>query len=412
MNGKILLVPLLVSSLLAAGPALAAEYWLCAGATAKEMPDGAVVTMWGFAQDNNNNLSDGCGGQPQVPGPELVVLPEDSTGLIVHLRNDLPVLNGEQVRVSLFIQGQASSAAGAPATAFFTDAQSRERARSFIEEALPGAPVTYVWREFKPGTYLYMSGTHPAVQVQMGLYGMACKDAGPGLAYAGVPYDRAVALLYSEIDPGLHAAVQADDYGPGKSVTSTFNYHPEYFLVNGEPYVRGVTPEIPAGNVGQRILIRFANAGLQPHVPVLQGGYLKLVAEDGNPYPYSREQYSVLLPAGKAMDAIFTPGAGGTYAIHDQRMNLTNALQTPGGLMSFLKVNPPVLYFSTLGNAAVPGVAGPYDDADIYAWDGTAFSRVFRASAAGLPADANVDALKVVDADTFYLSFNRNAGTA
>jgi hypothetical protein len=59
----------------------------------------------------------------------------------------------------------------------------------------------------------------------------------------------------------------------------------------------------------------------------------------------------------------------------------------------------------------VPGVAGPYDDADIYSWNGTSFSRLFDASAAGLSNNADVDGLRLVDADTFYVSFNRDGGT-
>jgi hypothetical protein len=69
-----------------------------------------------------------------------------------------------------------------------------------------------------------------------------------------------------------------------------------------------------------------------------------------------------------------------------------------------------LLYFSTANNVAIPGVAGPNDDADIYSWDGTAFSRIFDASAAGLPGNADIDALLVVDGDTFYMSFDRNLG--
>ncbi|HJW91840.1 MAG TPA: multicopper oxidase domain-containing protein [Anaerolineales bacterium] len=69
------------------------------------------------------------------------------------------------------------------------------------------------------------------------------------------------------------------------------------------------------------------------------------------------------------------------------------------------------VYFSTVGNASIPGVGGPYDDADIYRWDGASFSRVFDASAAGLPGNANVDGLNVVDGDTMYFSFLRDLGT-
>jgi hypothetical protein len=72
-------------------------------------------------------------------------------------------------------------------------------------------------------------------------------------------------------------------------------------------------------------------------------------------------------------------------------------LSAPGGPVS--------LYFSTTGNTAVPGVPAPHDDGDIYTWDGSRFGRVFDASAAGLPTGANIDALKVVDGDTFYVSF-------
>jgi hypothetical protein len=69
-----------------------------------------------------------------------------------------------------------------------------------------------------------------------------------------------------------------------------------------------------------------------------------------------------------------------------------------------------LLYFSTATNFAVPGVPTP-DDADIYAWNGPGFSRIFDGSAAGLPGNANIDALLVVDSDTFYMSFTRDAGT-
>jgi hypothetical protein len=70
------------------------------------------------------------------------------------------------------------------------------------------------------------------------------------------------------------------------------------------------------------------------------------------------------------------------------------------------------LYFSTAGDTAIPGITGPFDDADIYAWDGVTFTRVFDASAAGLQNNADIDALLVEDSDTFYMSFNRNQGTA
>ncbi len=69
------------------------------------------------------------------------------------------------------------------------------------------------------------------------------------------------------------------------------------------------------------------------------------------------------------------------------------------------------LYFSTVGNGAVPGAGGPYDDADIYSWDGASFSRVYDASVAGLPGNANVDGLVWNNANDFYLSFSATTTT-
>ncbi|MCA9983646.1 MAG: multicopper oxidase domain-containing protein, partial [Anaerolineales bacterium] len=66
---------------------------------------------------------------------------------------------------------------------------------------------------------------------------------------------------------------------------------------------------------------------------------------------------------------------------------------------------PPGVYFSILGLDAIPGVPAPHDDADIYAWDNTAFGRSFDASAAGLLASADIDGMAIVDANHFYLSF-------
>ena len=74
-------------------------------------------------------------------------------------------------------------------------------------------------------------------------------------------------------------------------------------------------------------------------------------------------------------------------------------------------VTPPVssdLYFSTFGNTNPPGVTGTADDADIYKWDGTAYSRAIDVSAApyNVPGGANVDGFARVDATHFYASFN------
>lgn len=68
------------------------------------------------------------------------------------------------------------------------------------------------------------------------------------------------------------------------------------------------------------------------------------------------------------------------------------------------------VYFSTRGNTNPPGVTGVPDDADIYRWNGTAFSRSIDLTAApyNVPGTADVDGFSRVDATHFYVSFSGN----
>jgi hypothetical protein len=179
----------------------------------------------------------------------------------------------------------------------------------------------------------------------MGLYGAIKKDAAADQAYGGaspVTYDLDVVLLYSELDPTLHQAVANSTYGTAGGPTSPINYDAKYFLINGTPYSASTTP-IPAGTPGQRVLIRYLNAGLDSHAPSWLGVYQTLVAEDGNAYSYQLKQYSLLLPALQTKDAIVQFPSAGKYAVYDRRLDLTNAKALPaGGLLRFLEVAAPL----------------------------------------------------------------------
>ena len=326
-----------------APPASAIEYWLRAEPFLMPLPGSSPVPMWGYAKCTDASFS-ACDA-PRVPGPDLTV-PVGDPVLTVHLKNMLPsslLLNNS---TSIVIPGQVTTMVPVK----FPDGTGRERVRSFTHETLVGGVGDYSWTSMKPGTYLYHSGSHPQVQVQMGLYGAVMKDFAAGQVYPGVAFGNQVKLLYSEIDVQLHAGVAGDYYNPGYA--STLNYEPRYFLVNGKPFQAG-DPAIATLTAGQGTLLRFLNAGLQTRVPVINGLTMRLVAEDGNPYPWPanpREQYSVLLPAAKTIDAIIVPqaGAGGTaarYAVYDRRMGLSNNGAADGGMLVYLDVgsgnNPP-----------------------------------------------------------------------
>lgn len=323
---KISLLPALALGLgMAGGAAQAAEVFLCAGSTTLTMPDGNIIDAWGYAEDDNANLADGCGNPVQVPGPAISV-PSGDTSLTINLLNELPV------ETSMVISGQST----AMTPVFFTDGQGRSRVRSFTHETAPGATGIYTWNNFQPGTYAYQSGSHVAVQVQMGLYGAVSRDSAVGEAYPGITYDQELMLFFSEIDPVMHAAIAGGSYG-STGPTSTIDYNPKYFLVNGAPYSAVTTP-LPAGAAGTRTLLRMVNMSLRTLVPSLLGEQLRIVAEDGSAYPYPRKQYSVMLSAGKTRDAILLANAEGTYPLFDHRLNLTNAGVGPGGIYSYLAV--------------------------------------------------------------------------
>jgi Big-like domain-containing protein/cadherin-like protein/putative Ig domain-containing protein/multicopper oxidase len=386
--------------------ARAADVWLRAGTTTKTLPGAAAPTeMWGYALCGASFA--GCG-DVTVPGPELAIGAAE-TGLTIHLANDLPeptsiVIPGQTATLTpVWIEpGSTTTWSGKR-----PDGNVTARVRSFTHEAPPGGTAVYDFPALRPGTYLYESGTHPQIQVQMGLYGAMVQNAvdaampARAQAYPGVEYeyDRAVTVVYGEIDPALHHAVATGAYG-SSGPTSTFDYQPKYFLVNEAPFDAGTPPLATVGG-GERVLLRFVNAGLRNHVPMILGGHMELLAEDGQPYPWPshpREQYTVLLPAAKTADALVTPvnvGPGDArLAILDRRLDVTNAGQPDGGLVAFLAVTPgpaaPVIPSAPVTTAAVgapyayQAVAADPNPGDTQAWSLDVAPADMTISAAGL----------------------------
>jgi hypothetical protein len=258
-----------------------------------------------------------------------------------------------------------------------------KRVRSFTRETPQQGSADYTFGPLRAGTYLVESGTHPAVQVQMGLYGsLTVLPTIAGRAYdePSTVFDTESTFLFSEIDPALHAAVAAGVFGaapatpstppdapdavlPAGWMTSTIDFHPKYFLINGKPFRAGDGPSVLC-STNHRILMRFLNAGLETHVPVLQGQQLSVIAEDAHVYSVRgfsgspptagtcaapRAQYSVFLPAGKTTDAVFVspPTPLASLPLYDRRLNLSNNGKSPGGMMVLLST-------SSVGGGATP----------------------------------------------------------
>ena len=213
------------------------------------------------------------------------------------------------------------------------------RVQSFGTE-VAASPITaptstvLTWANLKPGTYLLESGTHPSIQVPMGLYGIlvvtnaptasAGSETAAGCAYGyvaatsacAVPYDAELPLAFGEIDPVQNGLVSAAVNTAGFSETAVWsglaaqstaaggnvdvaagcgnpssqnyltcyppavNYTPLYYTINGVAFnktnstgsVFSVTPGkiAPASGTGG-VLVRMVNAGLKMHVPSIVG---------------------------------------------------------------------------------------------------------------------------------------------
>lgn len=398
-GARLLLV--LAALTMGATQARAAERWLRADRTTIPLPGDATRTipMWGYAECTPGFAS--CGAVT-VPGPDLVV-PAGDASLTVYLQNGL------DEPTSIVVPGQTAvmtpvwfePATGAVASGARPGGNTTARVRSFTHEAPPHGEARYDWPSLRPGTYLYESGTHPQVQVQMGLYGALLHDAVAAAAparaeaYPGVAYDRSVKILYSEVDRALHEAVASGAYGT-TGPTSTFDYQPRYFLVNGAPYASGAPPLATAAG-GERVLLRFVNAGLRTHVPLVLGAHMQMIAEDGSPYPWPdhpRLQATAELPAAKTIDAVLVPtnvGPGDArLPILDRRLDVTDAGAPDGGLIAFLAVTPgnaaPVITSTPETNALV-GVGWAYQ---VRATDPNPGDTLAYALGAGAPATMTI----------------------
>ncbi len=306
---------------IAATPSFAQiEIDLCATTGSITMPDSRVVPIWGYVDITGGG--DCATAVATLPNPVIRVTAGDT--LIINLTNNLTE------PVSLFVPGLPNPAP--TGTAHFTT------------EVAGGLTGSYTFTNVRPGTFLYHSATEKIrTQMPMGLYGALVVDSAPGEAYPGDSYEQDEVLVYSAIDPainddpagstGARVAKSDDGYAEGPNPDES-GWNPKYFLINGKAYPDteglAVTP-------GDDALLRFVNAGLDSVMPTFDGGlYMSLIAEDGNRYPATYQQYGLELTAGKTMDAMVTVNDDGSYALYDRALNLTNAGAVDGGLLVYL----------------------------------------------------------------------------
>lgn len=213
---------------------------LIAGPTSLTLPDGTTVPMWGYTCGAPVALSTASCAKlnPTTPGwsPVVITVPTGQQ-LQVNLTNNLSFTPAgsatpNNIPTSIVVVGQVGGGLGTNPTyvaspnhadqqvtwpiantgATNTPPTQGPRVQSFAQEVEATHTTALTWSFLKPGTYLLESGTHPSIQVPMGLIGMLVVTSAPatgtaGTAYTGVNYDTEVPLEFSEIDPVQNNAV-------------------------------------------------------------------------------------------------------------------------------------------------------------------------------------------------------------
>jgi FtsP/CotA-like multicopper oxidase with cupredoxin domain len=279
-------------------------------------PDGNVVYMWGFSAGNDPF---------QHPSPVLCVNQGDTVTIILH--------NTLSKDVSITFPGQENVLAnGAPAQPQF-DSLGTLTSLTNVAPA-NGGSVTYSFTASRPGTFIYQSGTNPAVQVRMGLFGALVVRPMDGQNFAyndstatvTSEFNQAlsgeVLLLESEVDPALSQAVELN------RPYNLNNYRPRYWLVNGRGFPDTVAPNfaswLPSQPYGALAhveptdatnplpyLERFLNVSSQPLPFHPHGKNGVIIGQDGYPLrsasggDLSYERFALVAAAGQTYDSLF-----------------------------------------------------------------------------------------------------------
>ena len=387
---------------------------LSAGPSSTMLPDGQTVPMWSYSCGAavSGSAATCAALNPNAAGtwsPVIITVPTGQ-GLEINLTNALSFTtsNGTNtIPTSLVVVGQLGGGLGDPNQEKYVDSPVHspqgvtwpiantgdtftppaqpQRVQSFATEVAAGTSSSLTWNNLRPGTYLIESGTHPSIQVPMGLYGILVVTQAPaggvqGTAYPGIKYDADVPLALGEIDPvqnrSVAAAVNTAGFneltvwsgltgGCGNPTSPTYqtcyppavNYTPLYYLINGISLDKNNTAKSsfpanftisPPATSGQ-VLVRFVNAGSRMHVPSIVGAVtgttslpgFALIAEDGNPLPGTpRVQGEVLLVAGKTYDVLIDPPATPvSLPVYDRALNLSANNYHDSGMQAYISIN-------------------------------------------------------------------------
>jgi FtsP/CotA-like multicopper oxidase with cupredoxin domain len=153
---------------------------------------------------------------------------------------------------------------------------------------------------------------------------------------ASTAYDVEATLVLSDIDPNFNADPGGFDMR---------DYRATYWLINGKAY-----PQTDAINAtaGQRVLLRYLNAGHDNTTMALLGMHEHVLARDANLLPNPFDADAETIPAGETEDAIATVPAtpadtalANGFPLYNRQLHLGNGAPADptaaGGMLTFIK---------------------------------------------------------------------------
>jgi len=273
-----------------------------------EDPPGFItVPIWGY--------TDVPGGAAQLPGPTLIANEGETLKVILHNGQGAPTDLGQPTSLAFRGFPVQPDTVGVPAGG-------------------DNSLAPYTLTNLQPGTYMYEAGltTNGPRQVATGMFGaLIVRPAGhPEWAYdANSAFDAEAVLVLSEIDPAFNANPA------GFNMT---DYAPKYWLINGKAYPN--TDPIPAG-AGQKLLIRYLNAGLKFDSMGLLGTDQTIIADSGSPLAHPYGVVNETVSPGQTLDALVTIPAAAAIGMKYPLFNsahVSNNGQSFGGMMTFMTI--------------------------------------------------------------------------
>lgn len=184
----------------------------------------------------------------------------------------------------------------------------------------PGETFVYEFTAGPNGTFWYHSHLDTDIQIGLGLYGPLIID--PAQPESTLP-DVDVTLMLSE-----WRVLDGQTY-PSMPMAGA---EPNYFTINGRAFPATETVNV---HVGQRVRIRFINAGQFVHPMHTHGTSFEIVATDGHPVPDVAQltKDTVAVAPGERYDIEFVATEPGRWAVHCHVLHhVTNDGEEPGGL--------------------------------------------------------------------------------